>query len=455
MMDRAHLEHLYQGEVAAFIAQTPKSRACTQAAEKNWLGGVPMHWMRDWPMPHPLFITSARGVTLTDVDENHYTDFCLGDTGAMFGHAPDAVVRTITSVAADGLTSMLPSDTTLPVGALLSDMFGLPFWQTTITATDANRSVLRWARAITGRSKILVFNGCYHGAVDDVFVQLNDGVLEHRPALIGQVHDMTQHTRMVEFNDLVAVEKALAQGDIAAVLTEPALTNIGMVEPEENFLRNLRTLTRTYGTLLVLDETHTISYGRGGYTAALNLDPDFITMGKPIAGGLPAAVFGFTSTMAEAMQHVQQSRPSGYSGMGTTLSGNALTLAVMRTMLEEVMTADNYAHMTRLATKLKHGLQSAIPSGLAWSVLQVGARVEFVFSNPPPRNGTEAKAAMDPALEAFIHLYLLNRGIIITPFHNMMLISPSTTIDHITGLITAFADCLSELQNTRISSHAA
>jgi glutamate-1-semialdehyde 2,1-aminomutase len=369
----------------------------------------------------------------------------------MFGHAPDAIVRTITQAATEGLTSMLPSANTLHVGALLSDMFGLPYWQTTITASDANRSVMRWVRAITGRSKILVFNGCYHGAVDDVFVQLTNGAIEHRPALIGQVHDMTRHTRVVEFNDIEAVQRALAPGDVAAIITEPALTNVGMVEPSVNFLNDLRAVSRKYGTLLVLDETHTISYARGGYTAAMKLDPDFITMGKPVAGGLPAAVFGFTAQIADAMQRVQRSRPAGYSGMGTTLSGNSLTLAVMRTMLEEVMTAENYAHMTHIATTLKHGLQSAVPSVFNWSVLQVGARVEFVFCNPPPRNGTEAKAAMDSALESFIHLYLLNHGIVITPFHNMMLISPSTTAYHVSHLIAAFASCMSDLQNIRIS----
>lgn len=454
-IDRVNLRRLHARETDTFCRRTPASLALSQQAAQHWPGGVPMHWMRDWPTPHPLFVSTATGATLTDVDGNSYADFCLGDTGAMFGHAPEPLVRVLADAAAHGLTYMLPHENAVQVGAALSAMFGLPFWQTTITATDANRSVIRWARAITGRKKLLVFNGCYHGAVDDVFVHLKNGTLAHRPALIGQVYDLTEHTKMVEFNDFAAVTAALQDGDVAAVLTEPALTNIGMVEPADGFLQHLRDVTRETGSLLILDETHTISYGRGGYTAGLSLQPDFITMGKPVAGGLPAAVYGFTSDMAAAMQRVQAERPPGYSGIGTTLSGNALTLAAMRVTLETLMSAENYAYMTSLAATLRQKLHAAQPQPMPWQVLQVGSRVEFVFANPAPRNGTEAQAAMDAELESFMHLYLLNRGVIITPFHNMMLVCPSTTDGQVKQLADAFENCLADLLNTRTLTHAA
>jgi glutamate-1-semialdehyde 2,1-aminomutase len=455
IIDRARLKQLFHKERALFSARTPTSSSHHHETKKHWLGGVPMHWMQDWPTPHPLFVKSAQGVTLTDVDQHTYIDFCLGDTGAMFGHSPPAIARTLIEAAQNGYTYMLPTPDVAAVGAALDRIFGLPFWQTAITATDANRSVIRWARAMTGRSKILVFNGCYHGAVDDTFIRLENGKTSNRPGLIGQVQDLTTNSVMIEFNDFSAVEEALKSGDIAVVLTEPALTNIGMVEPAEGFLQHLRDVTRQYGSLLALDETHTISYGLGGYTKAFDLQPDFITMGKPVAGGLPAAVFGFSADVAAAMQHVMDTKVSGYSGMGTTLSGNALTLAVMQTMLNEVMTEANYAHMLAMAEELRDGLQMALPAGLPWSILQVGARVEFVFANPAPTNGTEAAAAMDHELSSCIHLYLLNRGVMITPFHNMMLTCPETQAVHIDLLISEFSNCLTDLSDQRILTHAA
>jgi glutamate-1-semialdehyde 2,1-aminomutase len=455
MLDRARLANMYQEECAVFTKRTPASQAAFQNTQQHWLGGVPMHWMQDWPTPHPLFVASARDVTLCDIDGNTYTDFCLGDTGAMFGHSPAAVAAALEQGAANGLTYMLPTADVDAVGVALARIFGLPFWQTTLTATDANRSVIRWSRAITGRPKVLVFNGCYHGAVDDTFICLENGQTHNRPGLVGQVQDLTVNSVVVEFNDFEAVERALTAGDIAAVLTEPALTNIGMVEPADGFLRHLRDATRTHGTLLVLDETHTISHSLGGYTKAYDLQPDFITMGKPIAGGLPAAVFGFSSAVAEEIRRVTRQKASGYSGMGTTLSGNALTLKTMRAVLEQVMTQSHYDHMLGMARKLHAGLAASLPHALPWCILQVGARIELVFANPAPVNGTQAKNAMQHDLSSLIHLYLLNRGIMITPFHNMMLVCPATQANHVDMLVTEFRNCLNALFDQRILNDAA
>jgi glutamate-1-semialdehyde 2,1-aminomutase len=336
---------------------------------------------------------------------------------------------------------MLPTEDALEVGALLAARFGLPNWQVATTATDANRFALRAARAVTGRPKILVFNGCYHGTVDETFVRLVDGRPVMRPGLLGQATDLTQLARVVEFNDVAALQHALSYGDVACVITEPVMTNSCMVLPDPGFLDAVRRLTREAGTLLLIDETHTISSGPGGYTRAHALAPDLFVLGKPIAGGVPASVWGFTDEVAERLDAVRALTPPGHSGMGTTLSANALALAAMRATLEHVMTHEAYAHMERLAGVLAEGLRQVIVTHrLPWHVVRVGARVEFVCAPGPLRNGTEAEAAHAPALEQAVHLSLLNRGCLIAPFHNMMLVCPATTEHQVEQLRRSFAD---------------
>src|SRR5262245_11984168 len=248
-------------ERARFAARNATSQRLAQAARQSLFGGVPMHWMADWPTPFPLFVAEAKGAHLKDVDGHDLVDFCLGDTGAMFGHAPDAVAAAIRDQAGRGYTTMLPGEDAVWVGAELARRFGLPFWQVAATATDANRYALRWARAVTGRDKILVFDGCYHGTVEETMVRLKDGKVVPHAGQIGSVFDPTRVTRVVEFNDVAALERALGTRDIAAVLCEPAMTNIGMVLPDLGFHDRLRELTRAAGTLLIIDETHTISTG--------------------------------------------------------------------------------------------------------------------------------------------------------------------------------------------------
>jgi len=437
---------MLERERALYNTRNPKSQSLAEESRRHWINGVPMHWMLDWSTPFPLFVANATGSTLKDVDGHDYNDFCLGDTGSMFGHSPAAVASAVAAQANNGLTYMLPTEDVAVVGDLLAAKFGLPYWQVATTATDANRFVIRWCRGITGRDKILVFNGCYHGSADDTFVRLRDGRPIHRPGLIGQVYDLTQHTKVVEFNDIPALERALAAKDVACVITEPALTNIGMVLPEPGFLDALQRLTRENGTLLVIDETHTISTGYGGYTRTYGLAPDFLTIGKPIAGGIPCSVYGCTEEVMLRMREASKRAGSGYSGMGTTLSANALALKAMRVNLEQVMTRQAYDHMLPLAEYLAAGLTGAIDKrGLPWHVSQVGARAEFVCAPQRPRNGTEAMAAMHGALEHVIHLYLLNRGVIIAPFHNMMLVCPETTKAQADHLIETLGECLDTL----------
>lgn len=410
-----------------------------------FLDGVPMHWMKDWPMPFPMLVAEARGARIADIDGFEYDDFCLGDTGSMFGHSPMPVARAIRQQARHGLTYMLPTEAALEAGRLLTERFGTFRWQIATTATDANRFALRVARAVTGRRKVLVFNGCYHGTVDETMVALVNGRTVPRPGLIGQAADLTETAVAVEFNDLAGVEAALRTGEIAAVLTEPVMTNSCMVLPRADFHAGLRNLTRAHEALLIIDETHTISSGLGGYTGVNGLDPDIFVVGKCVAGGMPAAVWGLRPELADRLAAYDETRLDGHSGMGTTLSANPMQFVCLKATLSEVMTAKAYAQMERGAERLARGLSRVIRDhGAPWHVVRAGARVEFICAPGPLRNGAEAKLAHQPALEAAIHVALVNRGCLIAPFHNMMLVSPATRAQQIDRLILTFDEILTE-----------
>ena len=443
---RDRLEALAKREAMRFARSRPKTRAALAAGAAAWLDGVPLHWMKDWPMPHPMLVAKATGARLTDIDGYGIDDFCLGDTGSMFGHSPAPVAKAIRHQAKRGLTYMLPTEDALEAGRLLTERFGAFRWQIATTATDANRFALRVARAITGRPKVLVFNGCYHGTVDDIFVTIQDGKTINRPGLLGQVADLSLVATAVEFNDIAAVEAALKTGEIAAILAEPVMTNSCMVLPDPGFHKALRQLSRQHGAILIIDETHTISSGMGGYTRVHGLEPDMFVVGKCVAGGMPTAVWGMTDALAERYLAVNAGRDSGHSGMGTTLSANPMQFACLRATLDEVMTEEAYAHMEKGAARLADGLAEVIATHDApWHVVRVGARVEFICAPGPLRNGSEAAQAHQPALEAAIHTALLNRGCLIAPFHNMMLVSPATKKRQIDRLIAAFDEILTEL----------
>lgn len=438
-----------QAERARYAAANPRSREQATTSARHLMFGVPLHWMNDWATPFPLQVAQARGARLVDVDGNERVDFCLGDTGAMFGHSPPAVTAALQRQAERGLTTMLANEDAAVVSALLAERFGLPKWQFAMTATDANRFVLRWLRATTGRKVLLVFNGCYHGTVDDVFVDLVDGRPQQRGSLLGQVHDLTATTRVVEFNDLAALEAALAPGDVACVLAEPVMTNIGMVLPEPGFWERAIALVHRHGSLLVMDETHTISSGPGGYARAHGLAPDAVVVGKPLGGGMPCAAYGFSAELAARAEAAKRAAPPGHSGIGTTLTANLLAMAAMRATLTELMTPAVFATLHARSTRLAEGLRTAIARRrVPWCVTQVGARCEFQFCATPPRNGSEASAAMDDDLERALHLFLLNRGVMITPFHNMMLVCPYTTDADVDRLLAAFDEVLTALTAT-------
>jgi len=423
------VERLLDNELARFERDHPRSRDLAGRARANLLGGVPMHWMVRWPGGFPVFAVEASGARFRDADGLEYVDFCLGDTGAMAGHSPEATVRAVAEQAARGITLMLPSEDALVVAAELTRRFGVPRWQFALTATDANRFAIRLAREITGRPKVLVFNWCYHGTVDETFATLDSGgrVVE-REGNLGPPVPLDETTRVVEWNDAEALERALAHGDVACVLAEPALTNIGIVPPEPGFHDTLRELTRRHGTLLIVDETHTLCAGPGGYTRAYGLEPDVLTVGKSIGGGIACAAYGFTEEVAARVDAAITRDESDVGGIGGTLAANVLSLAAMRATLEHVLTDDAFAHMTKLGARFEAGVQAAIDRyHLPWHVTRLGCRVEYLFRPDRPRTGSDAAAGGDHSLDRLIHLWALNRGILLTPFHNMALMSPATT----------------------------
>lgn len=422
------VQHLLEQEEADFVERHPRSKALFERAQKSLLAGVPMSWMVRWAGRFPVFVESGKGAYFTDVDGHRYLDLCLGDTGAMTGHAPDISVQALTAQAQRGLTFMLPTENAIWVGEELARRFGLAYWQIAMTATDANRFVLRLARAITQRPYVLVYNYCYHGTVDETFATLTNGQVQPRAGNLGPAINPAQTTKVVEFNDLAALEAALAPGDVACVLAEPVMTNIGIIHPDPGYHAALRDLTRRTGTLLILDETHTICSGVGGYTREHGLEPDLLTIGKPLAGGMPAAAYGLSAEVAERARFHLPLDTADTNGIGGTLTANALALAAMRATLEHVLTEGAYAKTIPLAQRWAEGVQGVIQEfDLPWNVTQLGCRAEYWFRREPARNGGQAAAAYDAQLDRYMHLAALNRGILLTPFHNMALIAPDTT----------------------------
>ncbi|MCC7117661.1 MAG: aspartate aminotransferase family protein [Anaerolineales bacterium] len=447
ILDRSHLAQLLEREEALFHKTHPKSHELYQRAKKSLHGGVPMLWMIRWAGSFPVFVKAAKGAHFTDVDGNSYIDFCLGDTGAMTGHSPSATIEAIKNQIEKGITLMLPYEDALWVGEELQRRFKLPYWQFTLTATDANRFALRMARLLTGRQKILVFNYCYHGSVDETFITLDEeGTPISRPNNLGPQVDPRETTKVIEFNDIAALETALSSREVAAVLAEPVMTNIGIIHPDAGYHEALREMTRKYGTYLIIDETHTICTGPGGYTAAFDLQPDFLTLGKPLAGGVPAAVYGFTEEIAQAFAEKLNLDDADVGGIGGTLAGNALSIAAMKATLQNVLTDEFYTKAIALQEQFTAGVESVIKEfELPWIVKQLGNRSEYWFRPTPPKNGGEAHAAIDAELDRYMHLFALNRGILLTPFHNMALISPETTQADVDTHTKAFREAVLSL----------
>jgi glutamate-1-semialdehyde 2,1-aminomutase len=441
------IAELMKIEEERFLDLHKASTAAFTQSSKVMHEGVPMSWMAKWPGAHPVFVKEAKGAHFIDLDGRDYIDFCLGDTGSMTGHSPAATVAAVKAQIDKGITAMLPSENAAIVSDLLRERFGLPLWQFTVSATDANRHVIRYSRMITGRSKIVVIDRCYHGSVDETFATLDGaGFTVKREGNIGAPVDLDVTTRVVEFNDLPAMEKALAQGDVAAILMEPAMTNIGIVLPEPGYLKGVEDLCKKYGTLLIIDETHTISVGAGGMTKQLGLKPDFFTIGKALAAGIPVGTFGMTQAVADAIKAQIEIEKIDTGGIGGTLAGNILALAAMRATLTEVLTEANFAKMIELGDRWSDGVDAAIKEfDLDWHCNRLGARGEYIFKGKAPRTGKEAADSGDFALEQYIHLRLLNDGFLLTPFHNMALMCPDTTAADVDAHTAAFRAMCADL----------
>ena len=447
MINREWLRQLNMREEVRFLTLHPKSGELFKRAKKVMPGGVPMSWMSKWPGKHPLFVESAQGAHFIDVDGNEYIDLCLGDTGSMTGHSPKPTVDAISSQLAKGMTAMLPTDDAVAVSRELARRFHLPLWQFTVSATDANRHVIRYARLITGKQKIIVIDRCYHGSVDESFATLDSsGATISREGNIGAPVPLDLTTRVVEFNDLSGMEEALKFGDVAAILMEPAMTNVGIVLPEEGYLSGVGDLAKKYGAIWIIDETHTISVGPGGMSAQLGLKPDFLTIGKAIGGGIPTGTFGMSYEMASRIARKTEREVIDTGGIGGTLAGNALSLAAMKATLTQVLTDENFIKMIELGNLWCDGVEAAINEfNLPWHVNRLGARGEYLFQRSAPRTGGEAARAGDFELEQYIHLRLLNDGILLTPFHNMALMSPYTSKSDVEAHTAAFRAMCQEL----------
>ncbi len=449
-IDRTRLAALIERERATLAARTPRSRELAERANAHMIGGVPMQWMQIWAGQHALFFERAKGNRITDVDGNELLDFCLGDTGAMAGHSPEATVAAVRRRLDElgGVTTMLPTEDAIWVADDLARRFGMDKWTFALTATDANRWVLRTARQLTGRSKILIMSYCYHGSVDETIIALENGVATSKPGNVGPQVDPAQTTRVVEFNDLAMLERELAHGDVACVLAEPALTNMGIVLPDPGYWEAATRLIKAAGALLVIDETHTFSAGPGGCTQAWDLEPDIVTMGKSIAGGVPIGAYGVTAEVDARITADPMGDYVDTGGVGGTLAGNALSMAAARGTLEHVLTEEAFARMCDLGDRMLAGMQDVIDRhALPWVVAGLGARAEFRFCADMPRNGTESHDAHDADVEEWLHLVTLNNGILVTPFHNMCLVCPDTTAADVDRLLAVLDAAAEELRS--------
>jgi len=449
-VDRGRLLALIAHEQDTFAANNPKSLDLFQEARATLLAGVPMTWMASWPGGYPLTFDQAHGNRITDVDGHTYIDFCLGDTGAMTGHSPEPVVRAVRErlETKGGVTTMLPTADSTVVGAQLQQRFGLPFWSFTLSATDANRFVLRMLRQITKRPFILVYSECYHGSVDETVVKLDPGTGKtvRKPGNVGPDVDPTLTSKCVEFNDVEGLRAALAPRDVACVLLEPAMTNIGIVPPAPGYLAKLEEICHETGTLIIYDETHTFSAGPGGCTRAWGLHPDAVTLGKALGAGIPIGAFGFSAAVAERVLGDPEADLVSEGGVGGTLAGNALSAAAARATLEHVLTEENFATMIALSTRFTEGVQATLDrQRIPWCIVQLGARAEYRFCPEVPINGGVSFAANDFDLDEYLHTYMANRGILMTPFHNMALMCPDTITADVDRHTEVFAQAVDDL----------
>lgn len=448
-VDRDRVAALERRENERFVAERPRSMALLERARRTMPRGVPMSWMDDLYEHPPVFVDAGRGASLTDVDGHTYLDMYLADMSAFCGHAPPAVVEAVGRRMASGNQFLMPGEDAIVVAEHLADRYGLPKWQFTLSATQANIEVIRLARAATGREIVVVFDGKYHGHLDTTLVVLEDG--EVIPEEHGLPSSITGQARIVPFNDVDALVAALAPRDVALVLAEPAMTNAGFILPEPGFHGALRRLTREAGTLLAIDETHTLVTAHGGLTREYGLEPDMLTVGKSIAAGVPLGAYGMTEETAAHIApppggHLVSGEAVDQVSTGGTLFANALSMAAGRSALLEVLTEGAFEQASELGARMAEGLRAAIvASGLRWSVVQHGAHATYFFGDPPPRNAAESRALDDPQLRALIRVWLANRGV----WESGWWLGPTVSLAHTTvdvdRYVALFGACLADI----------
>jgi glutamate-1-semialdehyde 2,1-aminomutase len=413
-IDRDLIKELKDAEDERFHAARPRSAELWTRAWESMPNGVPMAWLRGSYHHLPMWVDSGAGARFTDVDGFTYSDFNIADMSMFCGYAPEPVVRAVSDRMARGNQFLLPTEDAIVVSEELARRYRLPKWQYTLSASQANTEVIRVARVMTGRDKVLMFDGKYHGHFDHALVELDDAG-ELVPEEHGLPADVTEHVVIVPFNDLPALETALARNDIALVMTEPAMTNnYGLVLPDDGFHDGLRAATRATDTLLANDETHTQVFGPGGLTAQWNLEPDFVSAGKSIAAGVPFGAWGTTDDIA--MFLTQMKGPDGERfdmvAIGGTLFGNALSMAAARATMLEVLTPDAYEHTQQLGAKLADGMRASVEKvGLPWHIPHVGPRAGYVFSPEPIHNAAQGRATANDFLVRLIRIWLANRGV--------------------------------------------
>ncbi|UCE86870.1 MAG: aminotransferase class III-fold pyridoxal phosphate-dependent enzyme [Deltaproteobacteria bacterium] len=454
-IDLRRLRRLVERELALYVERTPRSRELADRARKHMIGGVMSSWHGDWHLPHPLYVERAKDNRVWDVDGNEYIDFNLGDTPDMFGHAPDnEVTRSVSDfVRTSGSATLLPSEDAIVASEILSERFGLRYWYSALSASDANRFSIKIARMVTGRPRVLMFNLAYHGTVDETLHwTLEPGVIRRRfHADYAPGQDPATTTKIANWNDLDSVERALQDGDVALVLTEPALTNTGIVLPEPGFHKELRALCSRYGAYLLIDETHTLSEGPRGCTGAWGLEPDFWVAGKAIASGIPCAVYGFSEEIGDRLAALLSSDdPQGVGGMtgiGTTVAGNALSTHALRATLENLLTEEVYTEMRQSARRLVHGMREVIAKHeVPFSITAMGNRCDLRFLPHPARDAFDGALGIGVGgYFEFAHLRALNRGFLIIPYYNMFLCSPTTKPQDVDAWIECFDELVADL----------
>ena len=450
-LDLGKLDSLREREVARFRARIPRSRALYEQSRRLMPSGVPSSWMAAFYPGTEIFVSRGAGARFEDVDGNSYLDMTQSDLSMVCGFGPEAVTRAVAQRFAAGSHFLLPTEDAIAVCGLLASRFGMPFWQFTLSASAANTEAIRIARLATGRDKVLLFAGKYHGHIDETLVTVKAEVGE--PGHHGLPRGVEQHTIIVPFNDLDAVEAALRQGDVACILAEPVMTNMGVIHPDDGFLSNLRALTRRMGALLIIDETHTQVAAFGGFTRAWRLEPDILTLGKCVGGGVPIGAYGLTAELSDLVE--RNTEPRVVDGktlaIGGTTYGNALNMAAARAALESVLTEAGYERVARLGAVLADGIDRLIAQrDLPWRAYRLGNRSGICLDRTLPRNAAEAARCVSNPLNHAMRPFMANRGI----WEPIYIHGPSASFAHtdadiatylgaLDALLDRIADCVS------------